>query len=178
VINQLFYIKKGGVMKTVIYKTASSIFEFDQSDVFERLKYHKKEMNSYAAEVIEKHISDFGFYPIIIPNKYDYFANIVLELIEDGKGSIKCKICDQTYQASELISIPVGHGKSPINKDHLREIQGLKLKDLFRKKWIKIAIDNFKDLFHKKQPQPGLIGGKGFTCPQNHELISQITWLT
>jgi len=165
-------------MKTVTYNTENGIFEFPISDVLERLQYHKTEMNSYAAEVIERYILELYIYPTIIPNKYEYFVNIALELIEEGKGLVTCKVCDKTYQANNLESITIGQGKSPIDKDQLREIQELKLRDLFRRKWIRVAIDNFKDLFRKNQPQPGMFGGKGFVCPSGHMLISQITWLT
>ncbi len=165
-------------MNTVIYKTANGIFEFNLPDVKDCLNRFIFEYDIEEASKILNFISSSFGKTITIPEKYDYFGFITLALIDDNKGSVICKICNKTYQANELKFMPVGHGKSPIDNDHLREIQELRLKDLFRKKWILKAINNLKDLFRKKQPQPGMCGGKGFACPQNHELISMITWLT
>lgn len=162
-------------MKNVIYSTDNGIFEFLKSDVLERLRYHKTEKNSLAASVIEKYITDFGQYPTIIPREYDYFVDIIMEMIGNGGGSVTCKVCNKTYKYSELKSIEIGHGKTPFS-DQFQEIQGLK--DLLRMKWIKIAIGNAKNLFRRKRRMPPLFGGEGFECPEGHELISVVTWRT
>ncbi|MBC8185255.1 hypothetical protein H8E88_29530 [candidate division KSB1 bacterium] len=165
-------------MRTVIYKTENGIFEFNLPDVKDCLNRIIFEYDIEEASIILNFISSSSGKTITIPEKYDYFGFITLDLINNAKGSVMCKICKKIYQAGELNPNTIGHGKSPIDEEQLREIQELILKDLFRKKWIKAAIDNFKDLFRTKQPQPGMFGGKGFVCPQNHELIAMITWLT
>ena len=104
---------------------------------------------------------------------------IALDLISDKKGAVTCKICNRTYQPEDLKSITVGHGKAPVNENLIREIQELKFRDVFRKKWISAAVNNLKSLLRKKQKIPGMFGGKGYECPgEGHELISIITWLT
>ena len=85
--------------------------------------------------------------------------HIALDLIAAGKGSVTCKICGKTYRADELESFTVGHGKSPFELN-LKKKGGV------------------KSLFKGKQKLPAMFGGKGYRCPENHELISLITWQT
>jgi hypothetical protein len=33
-------------------------------------------------------------------------------------------------------------------------------------------------LFARKQKLPGMFGGKGYECPEGHELIAMVTWRT
>jgi len=35
-----------------------------------------------------------------------------------------------------------------------------------------------KKLLGKKQKLPGMSGGRGYRCPEGHDLISTITWRT
>lgn len=165
-------------MTTVIFNTESGIFKFARPDVFECLQHHKTRNNFQEASDIEKYLSHSPSGPITIPDEYDYFINIALELIKNGKGTVTCKRCDKTYQASDLKSVPIGQGRSPLNQSQIDEIQEFKLRDIFRKKWIKAAIENFRDQFRKRQPQPGMFGGKGWRCPEGHDLLSIIIWRT
>jgi hypothetical protein len=95
-------------MENVIYKTDNGVFEFGKSDVFERLKFHRQELNSLEADTIMKYLSCRGCQPNVVPNEYDYFDIVALELIDKGLGSVICKKCDETFKAPELKSIPVG----------------------------------------------------------------------
>lgn len=171
-------ILTGGVMKTVNYNTENAVFQFAQSDVLDHLISLVTEANLPEVDMIEKYISTSQQDPVTIPVAFEYFNVVALDLIKKNKSSVTCKLCDKTYQSSEIKPTVTGHGKHPINMDRVKEIQELKLKDIFRRKWIKAAIENFKDLFRKNKPHPGMFGGKGYECPKGHELISMITWRT
>jgi hypothetical protein len=167
-------------MDQITFKTENGIFEFDKSDVTERLKYHKQELNSLEADMIEKYLScgGGGCHHNIVPEEYEYFCIIALELIEKEKGSVICKKCDETYKASELKSITVGHGKTPFDENTGRKKDRLRFRAIFGKRWFRVAIDNIKNPFRKKNSNPPMFGGKGYACPNDHELITLITWRT
>lgn len=166
-------------MEIVTYKNNDGIFEFAKSDVFERLKFHKQELNSLDADTIMKYLSCRGSQPNIIPEDYDYFDVVALELIEKEKGSVICKKCDETsYKASELKSIKVGHGRTPFEENEHREKDRLRLRAIFGERWFRVAIDNIKNPFLRKNSNPPMFGGKGYACPNDHELITLVTWRT
>jgi len=96
---------------------------------------------------------------IVIPEEPAYFEYIALDLIYAGKGSAFCKSCNKTYLARQLKSINVGCGQSPF--DIKREKKGV-----------------IKRLFTKKRKPPAMWCGKGYNCPEGHNLISVITWKT
>jgi len=96
---------------------------------------------------------------ILIPNEHGYFGYVALDLITAGYGSATCNPCCKTYTAIELKPITVGHGKSPFNVN-LKKKGGL------------------RNLFTRKQKMPAMFGGKGYQCPEGHELIAMITWRT
>ena len=165
-------------MEQITLKTENGIFEFAKSDVFERLKYHKKELNSLDADMIEKYLSCRGCHPNVVPEEYDYFTIIAMELIEKEKGSVVCKKCDETFKASELKSIKVGHGRTPFEESAHRENDRLRLRAIFGKEIFRFAIDNIKNPFRKRNSNPPMFGGKGYACPNDHELITLVTWRT
>ena len=158
-------------MENVTYKTDDGIFEFAKSDVFERLKYHKKQLNSLDADTIMKYLSCRYYQVNVVPSEYDYFDLVALELINKGLGSVICKECDQTYKASELKPIPVGHGKIPFEDNEPRQKDRLRFRAIFGEKWFRVAIDNIKNPFRKRNSNPPMFGGKGYACPNDHELI-------
>jgi len=165
-------------VKTILYETKNGVFEFNLFDVEDCLKTNISEYDVEEAKEILSFLSSSSGERITIPEKYDYFGHIALDLINDNKGSVTCKICNRTYQPDELKSITVGHGETPIDENLIQEIQGLKFRDIFSKKWISAAVNNLKNLLSKKQKIPGMFGGKGYECPEGHELISRISWLT
>jgi len=95
----------------------------------------------------------------VIPEEPVYFDYIALNLIDTGIGSAFCKTCNKTYLARNLKPIKVGCGQSPF--DIRREKKGV-----------------IKRLFTKKRKPPTMWGGKGYNCPEGHNLISVITWKT
>jgi len=96
---------------------------------------------------------------IVIPEEPAYFDHIALDLIGAGNGSVFCKACNKIYPAIHLKPIKVGYGGSPL--DIKRE----------KKKGI-------KRFFKKKRKPPTIYDGKGYGCPDGHNLISVITWKT
>ncbi len=146
-------------MRTVIFKTRNAVFEFDRKDVKERLNNLATEHDVDEATKLLELISTPREKTILIGEEQGYFGYVALDLIGAGKGSVTCKVCYKIYKANQLKPITVGHGESPfvINT---------------RKK------GGIKSLFRKKHKQPAMFGGKGYKCPEDHELISMITWRT
>ncbi len=165
-------------MDKITYKTKNGIFEFSKSNVFERLEKHKTDFNSLEADTIEKYLSCRDCHPNVVPEEYDYFDIIALELIENEKGTVICKKCDETYKASELKPLKVGHGRIPPDDNTLRETDKLTLRGIFSRNLIRVAVDNIKNPFRKRNSNPPMFGGKGYACPNDHELISLVTWRT
>jgi len=58
-------------MEIVMYKTDDRIFEFTKSDVFERLKYHKKRLNPLESDTIMKYLSCRYYQVNVVPEEYD-----------------------------------------------------------------------------------------------------------
>ena len=83
---------------------------------------------------------------------------IVIDLIAAGRGTVTCKICNKPYQPHQLEPIIIGVGISPFDIS------------TGKKRGIKSLFSKWK--------QPALFGGKGYECPEGHELISAITWRT
>ncbi len=147
-------------MTLVLFQTKNAVFEFDLTEVKERLNRYISEHNVDEAIQILGLISSSFDDPIKIPEEYDYFGFIALDLISEGIGSVKCRTCSKTYQPGQLKSITIGHGKSAFSIN-LKKKGGI-----------------IKRLFGKRQKLPGMFGGKGYRCPQGHELIAMITWRT
>ena len=145
-------------MHTAIFETQNAIFYFDASDAISILKYYSIEHKvTEAAQIllsIESSSSEF------IRISSHYFGYIVLDLLGKDKGSVFCKFCQETYPASQLHSLPVGFGKSPFSVN-LKQEGGI-----------------IKRLFGKKKRMMGMMGGEKYECPNGHELISCITWIT
>jgi hypothetical protein len=146
-------------MGTVIFKTENAVFEFIRKDAKERLNILTTEHDAEEVTKLLELISTPGEKTILTAEEHDYFGYLAVDLIGSGKGSVKCKVCGKTYKANQLKQIAIGHGESPfvINT---------------RKK------GGIKSLFRVKQKQPAMFGGKGYECPEGHELISMITWRT
>ena len=146
-------------MAKVRYETDDTIFEFGLLKVMERLNYYAAEHKVDEAAQLLNFIAESSDDSINIPEKYDYFGYIALDLLSKGEGLVMCKTCNKTYQIDQLEPTTVGHGKSPLSVN-------------IKKK------GRIKKLFGKKQRLPGMIGGRGYECPEGHSLISMITWRT
>jgi len=149
-------------MRAVIFKTPNAVFKFDQKEVKEIIRCNRSKYDLDEVANLQDLISTEINETIVIPEEPVYFDHIALDLIDlisAGNGSALCKTCNKTYQAGQLKSIKVGFGGSPF--DIKREKKGV-----------------IKRLFVKKRKPPTMYGGKGYTCPEGHNLISVITWKT
>ena len=146
-------------MSKLIYETDEAIFEFDLPPAIEKLEHFVAEHNTDEARELINFIAESSEDTITIPEKYDYFSYVALDLLDQKNGSIKCKICNKTYQPDQLIPTILGHGKSPFSINS-KEKGGI------------------KNVFKRKQKVPGMSGGRGYDCPKEHNLISMITWRT
>ena len=147
-------------MSTVTYETENGIFHFDLSDVNERLNQYVSEHNVDDASNLLDLLKSSSGDTITIPEEEDYFGYIALNLINDEKGTVKCKTCNKAYQPHDLKPTILGHGESPF-KINLNQKKG-----------------GIGRLFARKQKLPGMFGGKGYECPEGHELIAMVTWRT
>jgi len=144
---------------TVIFKTVNAVFKFDQKEVKELIARKKSEYDLDEVAKLQDLISAERNEAIVIPEEPVYFDYIALDLIGAGNGSVSCKTCNKTYRARQLKSIIVGYGGSPF--DIKREKKGV-----------------IKRLFTKKRKPPTMYGGKGYDCPEGHNLLSVIIWKT
>ena len=145
-------------MHTVIFESQNAIFYFDASDAISILKYYAIEHKVSEAAKLLLSIESSSSESIKISS--GYFGYIVLDLLGKGKGSIFCKPCQKTYLPGELRSSPVGFGKTPFSVN-FKEKGGI-----------------IKRLFSKRKQMMGMMGGEKYDCPNGHQLISMITWIT
>jgi hypothetical protein len=143
-------------MRTVIFETHNAIFDFELPDVIGRLKYYSDQKVHEATDLLETISLSLSQ---VIKITSDYFGYIVLNLLGKGKGWVFCKPCQKNYLSSQLRSIPVGFGKTPFSINFKQE-GGI-----------------IKRLFGKKKQMMGR-GGEKYECPNGHELISMVTWIT
>jgi len=142
-------------MSKVIYENEEAIFEFSLSDVKESLlAYSSKKIKE--AKEIQDYLKQISADQIKIPEHLPYFAYIALDLLNKNKGFVFCKSCKKKYLTESLQLIPIGLGHNPFNPQRQISI----LKKLFSKKYV------------------SSFGGEAFLCPEGHDLISLITWIS
>jgi len=146
-------------MRAVIFKTQYGVFKFDQKEVKEIIRCNRSKYDLDQVANLQNRISTGCNETIVIPEEPVYFDSIALDLICAGYGFALCRTCNKRYSAKQLKSIRVGGGAKPF---YIR-----------RKK--KIGING---LFKKRRNPPSMCGGEGYTCPEDHTLISVITWKT
>ncbi len=146
-------------MSVVIFKTQDVVFTFNQNEVKELVARKKSEYDLDEVAKLLEAISADNIETIEIPKDPVYFDLISVDLIAAGYGSVLCKTCNKTYVVRQLKPIKVGFDGSPL--DIKREKRGV-----------------LKRLFTKIRKPPTMSGGKGYECPESHDLISVITWKT
>ena len=144
-------------MKTVIFQTENAVFKFTQKEVIEHLICKQSEYDSDEVAQLAELISPDTSETNLTIDDHHYFGYVVLDLISEGIGTVTCIICGKIYGAGQLEEFAIGHGKSPF--DIKKEQKG-----------------GFS-LFRKTK-NPSMFGGKGYTCPESHNLISMETWKT
>lgn len=145
-------------MRTVTFETESAVFHFSLVDVIDRLNFYASRYGVDAAIKIRRVIESSSSESIKVPAPD--FGYLVLDLLREGKGTILCKACQKTYQPRELRSTHIGSGTSPFEVN-LKEKGGI-----------------INRLFGKKVRRMSMRGGEKFVCPEGHDLISMITWVT
>jgi hypothetical protein len=146
-------------MSTVIFKTEEAKFQFDRSAVIKQLERLISDPNftenKGQLELLLNSAEDL----IQINSDISSFEYTALDLIEHGSGQVTCKKCNRTYNGSELKPITIGFGKSPIDLN-------INMKG------------GIRNIFRHKKRNPSMFGGKGYLCPEGHQLLSMITWRT
>jgi hypothetical protein len=143
-------------MKTVRLETAEGIFSFSLQDVAAALKGIMTQ--DEATELLDLLVIQQGDV-IQVPQEKKAFPFAVLHLLASNKGRVFCKSCRREYQDSELVSFPVGAGENPLR--------------------VKVGCSEslLKRILGRQKRVP-LFGGKGYRCPEGHELIRLVTWRT
>ena len=146
-------------MRAVIFKTQNGVFKFDQKEVKEIIRCNRSKYDLDEVANLQDLISTESNETIVIPEEPVYFDSIALDLIRTGTGSVFCKSCNKRYSVKQLKSIKVGGGTNPfyIRQEKKKGIRGL---------------------FKKRRKPPTMYGGEGYACPEDHPLISKITWKT
>jgi len=144
-------------MKKVYFESENAILRFSYDDVVERLTHYESTTDMTEATTLRDLLSQSD-HSIRIPAEQYRFAYLALDLIKQGKGVVYCKACRRYYEAKELKRVVVGHGENPVSVN----VKG--------RGWL-------RKLFGKRQRLP-LFGGKGFACPEGHELVGVVTWRT
>ena len=144
-------------MRKVYFQTENAILRFDYDDVVDRLPYYESAIGTAEATTLRDLLSHSN-HSITVPKEQYRCAYLAMDLIEQGKGAVYCKACKRYYEAKELNRVAVGHGESPFSVN----VKGRGL---------------WKRVFGKKERLP-LFGGKGYQCPEGHDLIELVTWRT
>lgn len=144
-------------MAAIRYETECGIFEFDHEDVIEKLAFYSKKKHIEEAIELIGIISPPVNEKITIPEDFRFIVCVIFDLLMEEKGFVKCKVCDIAYTPRDLKLTNFSHGKSPSEIKLPRE----------QKEALKT--------FHKNHDLPSMFDGKGYNCPQNHELITMIT---
>jgi hypothetical protein len=143
-------------MKIVKYETVDAVFQFALDDVILVLKGHVSDDET--KELINFLTIQQGDV-VEIPQEKKSFLYLVLDLLASNKGRVLCKACGKEYQASEVVFFPLGAGENPLK--------------------VKVGHPDslLKRLFGRQKRMP-LFGGKGYRCPEGHEVIGVVTWRT
>ncbi len=144
-------------MKTVIFQTENAVFKFTQKEVIEHLICKQSEYDSDEVAQLAELISPDTSEITLSSYGHHYFQYVVLDLIDDGIGTVTCIICGKTYNTGQLRQFAIGHGKSPF--DINQEQKG-----------------GFSLI--EKRKNPSMFGGKEFICPKGHNLLAMETWRT
>jgi hypothetical protein len=143
-------------MRTVKFETTDAVFSFSLEDVVTVLKGRASE--DEATELINFLAGQPGDV-IEIPQEKKSFVFAALNLLASNKSTVFCKACAREYQTSELVSFEVGAGENPFK--------------------VKVGYQEslLKRIFGRQKRTP-LFGGKGYRCPEGHEVIGLVTWRT
>jgi hypothetical protein len=144
------------IMKTVRFATTDAVFSFSLEDVTVALKGIVT--GDEANELMDFLTVQQGDV-IEIPPENRSFLYLTLNLLASNKRTVFCKACRREYQAHELTSFPVGAGENPL----------------------KVQVGYSESLLKRilgRQKRVPLFGGKGYGCPEGHELIGLVTWRT
>ena len=76
-------------MSKIIYETEEAVFEFDLPSGIRKLEHYASAHNIDEAAELLNFIAESSDESITIPEKYDYFSHIALDLLSQKEGSIK-----------------------------------------------------------------------------------------
>jgi hypothetical protein len=147
-------------MDTLNFRTQDAKFHFNRKSVLKCLEHRKSSYDNQELDNLIKALTNQPENATLSLEEHRYFGFIVLDLIHAGEGSVTCNnCCGKQYRCNQLEDFTTGPDeiKSKVNTDKKRV---------------------FKDLFRKKPKPIGLSGGKGVKCPEGHELIFMISWIT
>jgi len=95
-------------MPSITYETENAVFYFDKTDTISRLNRYLSDHKIDEAVKTMNFVSNSPGDPIRIPDDYDHFGHIALDLIGKGKGLVQCRTRSKTYQSSQLKPFSIG----------------------------------------------------------------------
>ena len=146
-------------MSTVIFETEEAIFQFNRHAVMECLNHRKTLYEIKELDLLLYVIRSQPETATLSIEEHRYFGFIALDLINDGEGSALCKTCNKQYRSNQLNAFTVGPDETTFKVNTGKK-------------------GGFKSLFRKKPKPIGLSEWKGVKCPEGHELIFMISWIT
>jgi hypothetical protein len=143
---------------TVTYETDKAVFRFTVDEVRDHLNHTETEYDAKEVTALKDFLSSATGGSITMPKDVRLFPHIALDLIRDSKAEVYCRTCGKSYESGQLKPVTVGHGETLFSVN----IKG--------KGWL-------RGIFQRRERMP-LFGGRGFACPEGHELIGLVTWRT
>jgi hypothetical protein len=144
-------------MSIIIFETYDAIFQFEYKAVMLCLEHRKSSYENNELDTLIKLLANQPENAKLSSEQHRYFGFIVLEDLIDtsGQGSVVCKNCGKQYRFNQLEAFTVGPDDATFK-----------------------AATAKKNLFREKPKPFGIYGGKGYKCPEGHELIFQVAWRT
>lgn len=136
-------------MTTVIFKNEKAIFYFDLQDVSSSLQEESLLGQNKDAVELAMFLEISTGEIVNIPKDEQFFKYITLALLRKGRGSALCNRCKEKYLAEDLQSHIIRSGETP-------------LRVKIRRKGVILR------LFSRKIRRTGMMGGKGYSCPEDH----------
>lgn len=142
----------------VIFQNQFASFKISQKAVKDIILRNRSKYYDEALKLVDQ-ISQEDTPKIVIPDEPNYFDYVALDLIANGDGEVFCKRCIKKYEARQLKRVNIGYQGNPFDI----KIEKKKL---------------LKHLFRKRMKRPEMYGGRGYLCPEGHNVISVIIWKT
>jgi len=143
-------------MRVVVYENEEASFMFSLSDVMNQLQTSSEKGIEDATEL--KDALSLSVWQVITVD-CDYFGVTMLNLLEERKGSVHCKVCGKAYLSNELRSVPIRSRRNKITIDNTGDCK----EGIIRR------------LFGRKKRMTTMMQGEKHICPNGHSVLWAMT---